>query len=144
MNSAVMTTLAAHRFLPDYKNITPSFAYITHLIPPETHPQYQDSFNAYNQYSRALLQHLLHHDTITKSKAPEIFLTLQEHGHLEYGFDVFFRIVISRSPQLGGDYKDFQYYVDTLIISDGKPVLDFYLCTLQMTKEIELQINTTG
>ena len=103
-----MTMLTAHSFLPDYKTITPGFDYVTHLIPPTSHPQYQDCYNAYKQYSRALLQHLLHHDTITQSKAPEAFLALQENSHFECGFDLLFRIVISRSPQVGGDYKDLQ------------------------------------
>ena len=48
------------------------------------------------------------------------------------------------SPQLGGQYRDLQAYVDTLVISEGEPVLYYYLRALKMSQEIRTQKDKTG
>ena len=48
------------------------------------------------------------------------------------------------SPQLGGYARDLEDFVKTLQISDGEPVLEYYLRALKMYKEIKLQRDGTG
>ena len=55
-----------------------------------------------------------------------------------------FDIITSMSPQLGGKYRDLQQYVDTLVVSDGEPVLDFYVRALKMSQEIQTQKDKTS
>ena len=139
-----MTTLSAHSFLPDYEDLTQDFDFTQHLIPPSTHPQYQDCSNAYKQYDRALLLHILNPHTIPQDKAPTAFQVVQENSLQKDGFCLFFKITVALSPQLGGDYRDLQYYVESLSVSDGEHVLDFYLRALTMMREIKLQNDSTG
>ena len=42
------------------------------------------------------------------------------------GFQMLFEIITSMIPQLGDQYRDLQQYVDTLVIADGEPVLEYY------------------
>ena len=106
MNTAIMTTLSAHSFLPDYEDLTQDFDFTQHLIPPSTHPQYQDCSNTYKQYNRALLLHVLSPHTIPQDKAPTAFQVVQENSLQKDDFCFFFKITVALSPQLGGDYRD--------------------------------------
>ena len=56
----------------------------------------------------------------------------------------FFAIVTNLSPQLGGHARDLEIYANSLKISDGKPVLDYYTRALRMFHKIELQQDATG
>ena len=62
----------------------------------------------------------------------------------EFYFDLLFALFIKMSPQIGRYARDLEHYVMSLKISDGEPVLDYYLRTLRMFKEIQLQQDTTG
>ena len=54
-----------------------------------------------------------------------------------------YEIIKSLSSQLGGEYRDIQQYVETLGITDGKPV-EYYLRALRMSQEMQLQADKTG
>ena len=60
------------------------------------------------------------------------------------GFQMLFDLITSMSPQLGGKYRDLQQYIDTLLTSEGEPVLEFYLRALNMSQEIQTQKDKTG
>ena len=60
------------------------------------------------------------------------------------GFNLLWIIISKGSPQLGGDAKDLQRYVQELEMIDGELVIDFYLRTITMMNEIELQGDKTG
>ena len=47
--------------------------------------------------------------------------------------------ITAMSPQLGGQYRDLQQCVDTLVIADGEPVLEYYLRALKICQEIQTQ-----
>ena len=59
------------------------------------------------------------------------------------GFQMLFEIITSMIPQLGGKYRDLQEYVDTLVIYDGEPILDYYLRVLTISQEIQTQKDKT-
>ena len=68
----------------------------------------------------------------------------QENSMTICGFQILFDLITSMSPQLGGKYRDLQQYVDTLVVSEGEPVLEFYLRALKMSQEIQTQKDKTG
>ena len=55
-----------------------------------------------------------------------------------------FEIITSMIPQLGDQYRDLQEYVGILVISNGEPVLDYYLRVLKMSQEIQTQKDKIG
>ena len=59
----------------------------------------------------------------------------QENSMATCGFQMLFETITSMSPQLGGQYRDLQQYVDTLVIADGEPVLEYYLRALKCLKK---------
>ena len=60
------------------------------------------------------------------------------------GFQMIFEIITSLIPQLGYQYRDLQQYVDTLVIADVEPVLEYYLRALKISQEIQTQKYKTG
>ena len=144
INAAIMTTLSSNKFLPDYADLSHGFDHILHLLPTSTHTQYNDALNIYKNMSRTLLRHLHDKSTINTQKATSTALILQENNMVECGFDLLFMLVTKMSPQLGGYARDLELYVTSLKISDGEPVLDYYLRALRMFKEIQLQQDSTG
>ena len=144
INTAIMTSLASMKFLPDYDDLTTTFDYESHIVPPSNHTQFEDAQNAYKQYGRTLLLHLQKQTTIPSNSAPATAIKQQENSMATCGFKMLFEIITSMSPQLGGQYRDLQQYVDTLVIADGEPVLEYYLRALKMSQEIQTQKDKTG
>ena len=60
------------------------------------------------------------------------------------GFELFFNVIKKMSPQLGGNARDLESYVKTLRISDGEPLVEYYIRALHMHKEITLQKDATS
>ena len=144
INTAIMTSLASMKFLPDYDDLTEMFDYNNHIIPQSDHTQYEDAHNAYKQSGRTLLLHLQKGTTIPANTAPVAAIKQQENSMVNCRFEMLFNIITHMSPQLGGQYRDTQAYVETLVISEGEPVLDYYLRALKMSQEIRKQKDKTG
>ena len=60
----IMTSLSTMKFLPEYKDLTTYYVPEKDILPMSTHPQYDDAYNAYRQYSRTLLLHLQKKKTV--------------------------------------------------------------------------------
>ena len=144
INMAMMTSVAAMTFFPAYEMLTKGFDPKAHIVPPLTHPQYNDAENAYVQYSNALRLHLQEPRTIDARHAPKASVLRQETSMEECGFRSLFFIITKLSPQLGGVFRDLQEFIHTLKIIEGEPVLDYYLRALRMSAEIILQRDKTG
>ena len=144
INTAIMTSLASMKFLPDYDDLTTTFDYESHIVPPSNHTQFEDAQNAYKQYGRTLLLHLHKQTTIPSNSAPATAIKQQENSMATCGFKMLFEIITSMSPQLGGQYRDLQQYVDMLVIVDGEPVLEYYLRALKISQEIQKQKDKMG
>ena len=144
INTAFMTILSSNTFLPEYVDLTPNFDYESHLIPDPMHTKHTEALNIYKNMSKSLLNHLQSKATIPPRQAPRAALILQENALEQCGFSLFFTIIGKLSPQLGGHARDLEVYVNSLSISDGEPVLDYYIRALKMYKEISLQRDSTG
>ena len=144
INAAIMTTLSSNKFLPDYVDLPFNFDHRDHLLPEPTHTQYNDATNIYKNMSRTILRHLQAQTTINHDNAPKTAIILRERSMMECGFDLLLEIIVKMSPQLGGYARDLEDYVKTLQISDGEPVLEYYLRVLKMYNEIKLQRDGTG
>ena len=134
INAGITTTLSSNKFLPDYVDLPHNFDHRTHLLPEPNHTQYNDALNIYKNMSRTLLRHLHMQITVNQQKAPYIALIFQENSMTECGFGLFFSMILKMRPQLGGHVRDLEKYVMSLNISDGEPVLDYYLRALRMSK----------
>ena len=74
----------------------------------------------------------------------KVSISQQEQSVEQSGFKIIYEIIKSLSPQLGGEYRDMQQYVETLKISDGETVREYYLRTLRISQEIQLQADNIG
>ena len=144
INTALMTSLASMKFYPEYDDLKPGFEHYNHVVPPKDHTQYEDACNAHKQYGNVILLHLMKQTTIPSNLAPLTSVKQQENSMETCGFEMLSKIIKAMSPQLGGQYRDLQEYVDTLNISEGEPVLDYYLRALKMSQEIQTQKDKTG
>ena len=144
VNTAFMTTLSSNTFLPDYVDLPMTFDFKNHLLPDPMHTKYNEALNIFKNMSRSLLHHLQNQTTIPPQQAPRAALILQENALEPCGFELMFSIIGKLSPQLGGHARDLEVYVNTLKVSDGEPVLDFYIRALKMYNEISLQKDSTG
>ena len=144
INAAIMTSLSTMKFLPEYDDLTHTFDPIDHLMPPPIHPQYNDANNAMKQYGTTIRLHMQKQSTFASHIAPKASILQQEQSLEKSGFTMMYEIIKSLSPQLGGEYRDMQQYVETLKIIDGEPVLEYYLRALRMSQEIQLQADNTG
>ena len=144
VNTAIMTTLTSNVFFPDYEKLNPYFDHEDHVLPDQTHTKYQEAKNIYKNMSKILLNHLKEKDTINTRLCPRASLVRQENALQRCGFEMLFKIVKKLSPQLGGHAKDLEPFVNSLKISEGEPVLEFYTRALRMSQEISLQQDETG
>ena len=74
----------------------------------------------------------------------KVSISQQEQSVEKSGFKIMYEIIKSLSPQLGGEYRDMQQYVEILKISDGETVREYYLRALRMSQEIQLQADNIG
>ena len=86
VNTAIMTSLASMRFLPDYDELTAKSDYESHIVRQTNHTQFEDAHNAYKQYERTLHSHLQKVTIITSNSAPVTVTKQQEKSMAICGF----------------------------------------------------------
>ena len=84
------------------------------------------------------MYYLKSREIIKRKTAPIASLALREKVLVNCGLKILVGILIRLSPQLGGQARDLEKCIITLKISDGEPVLNYYIGTLYMYREIEL------
>ena len=129
------------KFFQEYDDLKLRFDHYNHVVTPKDHTQYEDAHNTHEQYRNVLLLHILKLKTFPNNLAPLTYIKPQENLMKTCGFDMLFRIITAMRPELGGQYRDLQQYVDTINIADGE--LDYYLKALEMSEKIQTQNNKT-
>ena len=144
IKSASMVTLKLNYLFPSYCQLTRRFDPESFLSPAQGHPYFTEISQAYVQFSRVIRDFILKNNTIKKDVSPKAYRVLLRNELQRDGFQLLWIITYRNSPQLGGNARDLQGYVETLQVIDGEEITEFYERTLLMHNEIELQEDKTG
>jgi hypothetical protein len=123
--------------------LTTSFTFENHLVASVLPPKYlpADSAQAkrnYRSFGDALCILLNSSTSITETSSPKTYLKLLSLSDTIDGFILLQDLIFSLSPQLSGDYYDFQTNIEALTIISGESLSKFYQRVIKLSTEITL------
>jgi len=126
-----------------YRDLTTSFTFENHLVASVLPPTYlpADSAQAkrnYRSFGDALCILLNSSTSITETSSPKTYLKLLSLSDTIDGFILLQDLIFSLSPQLSGDYYDFQTNIEALTIISGESLSKFYQRVIKLSTEITL------
>ena len=91
--------------MPELRDLTPSFSFADHILPPSTSSVYKSGYMEYLSMSKALRIHMTHPSTISKS-CSVLTTTMELHDEENDGFDLLLKVLGGLFPHLGGPHLD--------------------------------------
>ena len=144
VDTAYNTTLVTNQGIGRYENLTPTYSIKDKITPPVGHTLHDYTIAVYAKISRVVHTFITKETTITIDASSKAYRTMVKHQMEEDGFKLLTEIIISGSPQLGGEARDLIVYTSRLDYEDGEEMVNFYLKAMKMEQEIKLPYDCSG